>query len=107
MPLPNPVIVDLFDIEYKPSRTAIDHIADVVESHGFSVNRIDNFDVRIWYRLLKEGTDLSGDLIVDRMSRTFEISADCDDQKYAALATKDFDLIEDYLKLLSKDLNSE
>ncbi len=98
MPLPNPIIVDLFDISFKPSRTAIDHIADVIEDHGFDVQDINDYDVKIWYTF-SEGTK-KGELIVNRMDRTFELSAEQDDERYPIAIFKDFDLVEDFLRLL-------
>lgn len=99
--LPSPVTIDLFDIEYKPSRAAIDHIADIIEGYGFSVYRIDNFDIRIWFKFTLDGTNLDGSLVVDRMQQSYEIIASTDNNyKYAPLDSKNFQIIEEYLQLL-------
>jgi hypothetical protein len=107
--LPKPIIVDLFDIEYKPSRTAIDHIADIIENHGFVVTEIKDYDIRIWFPFRENEHGVEGTLIIDRMDRTFEISAKkviVEEINYAPLATKDFERIEEFLKLLKKDISS-
>jgi hypothetical protein len=108
MSLPEPIIVDLFDIEYKPSQVAIDHVGDTIESYGFSVDSIDDYDIRLWFNWkLTEDRNVGGKLIVDRMSRTFEITATSGDIVYTPLVTKDFDLIEEFLWLLEKDVNDQ
>jgi hypothetical protein len=106
MSLPLPIIVDLFDIEYKASRVALDHLADVVEDAGFRASKIDDYDIKIWISFDSElHTDLCGELIIDRMSRTFEISARDDSVTYTAVVTKDFSVIEKFLALLKADLD--
>ena len=103
MPLPDPIVVDLFDIEYKASRVALDHLADVIDSKGFQVTKIDDFDIKIWITF---GSGmLEGTLIIDRMLRNFEIAASDDEVTYTAVATRDFSTIESFLGLLRKDLD--
>ena len=103
MPLPDPIVVDLFDIEYKASRVALDHLADVVDSKGFQVTKIDDFDIKIWITF---GLDmLEGILIIDRLLRNFEIAASDHEVTYTAVVTRDFSTIEKFLELLRKDLD--
>jgi hypothetical protein len=105
MVLPNPIVVDLFDIEYKPSQSAIDYISDIIENHGFVVDNVNDYDIRIWFNFTLKKNNLNGNLIVDRMKRSYEISAKTGDISYASLATKNFDLVEEWLKLLHDDLS--
>jgi len=105
MPLPEPIIVDLFDIEYRASRVALDHLADVVENAGFRVTKIDDFDIKIWVSFTSPlNPDLDGELILDRMLRKFEIAAKDNSVVYTAVSTRDFSIIENFLKLLNDDL---
>jgi hypothetical protein len=105
MPLPKPVIVDLFDVEYRPSQVAIDHVADLIEGFGFRVSDINDYDIRVWFNFGMVNRGLDGKLIVDRMTRTFEIFAEDGGITYTALKTKDFDQIEKFLQLLEEDVN--
>ena len=109
MPLPKPIIVDLFDIEYRPSNVAIDHIGDVIESFGFSVDSIDNYDIKLWFnwKQLTENKAINGKLIIDRMNRIYEIAASSDNVIYTPLITKNFDLVEEFLRLLEKDIDDK
>ena len=105
MSLPEPIIVDLFDVEYKPSKVAIDHVGDIIENFGFSVESIDDYDIRLWFNWrLTEDKAVTGKLIVDRMNRTFEITASSNDVVYTPLVTRDFDLVEEFLRLLEIDV---
>ena len=102
--LPNPIIADLFDVEFKPSRAAIDHVADIIESQGFRIASIDNFDIKIWLNFgLSEGA-LDGALVIDRMDRAFEITAKDHGISYVALKTRKFEMIEEFLRLLMEDV---
>jgi len=92
MPLPNPIIVDLFDIEFKSSRTAIDHIADLIEDYGLNVIDVNDYDVKVWYTF-SEGAK-KGELIINRMDRTFTVLAD----NHPATTFKHFELVEDFLQ---------
>jgi hypothetical protein len=106
MPLPKPIIVDLFDVEYRPSQVAIDHVADIVEGYGFSVSHINDYDIRVWFNFeMADRGGLDGKLIIDRMSRTFEIFAEDGRVTYTALKTDEFNQIERFLQLLKEDID--
>jgi hypothetical protein len=99
MPLPDPIVSDLFNIRFKPSRASIDHIADTIESFGFSIKGVRNYDIKIWMDF-EDLHGTSGLLIIDRMNRVFEIAV----AGYIPGAG-DFGVIEDYMALLRRDLN--
>ena len=103
--LPKPIIVDLFDVEYRPSQVAIDHVADIIEGFGFSVSHINNYDIRVWFNFGMADSELDGKLIVDRMDRTFEIFAEAGEITYTALKTKEFGQVEKFLQLLEEDIS--
>jgi hypothetical protein len=107
MPLPTPVLIDLFDLEYKPSQASIDHIADMVEDTGFRVYDINNYDTRIWLNFGKNGSNVDGGLVIDRVDCGFEIFASNGDVRYASVSAKDFTIIEGFLNLLKEDVERE
>ncbi len=99
MPLPDPMASDLFNVRFKPSRASIDHIADTIESFGFNIKDIRNYDIRIWMDF-EDLDGIGGLLIVDRMNRVFEIAV----AGYIP-SVGDFSVIEDYMALLRRELN--
>jgi len=104
MSLPEPIVVDLFDVEYKPSKVAIDHIGDIIDGFGFQVENIDDYDIRLWFDWrLAENKSVKGRLIIDRMNRTFEITASNNEIIYTPLVTRNFRLVEKFLRLLEED----
>jgi len=81
----------------------LDHLADLIESKGFRVTKIDDYDIKVWISF--ESGALKGTLILDRLLRQFEINAADNDVTYTAVSTKDFSTIENFLTLLRKDLD--
>ena len=99
MPLPDLIASDLFNIRFRPSRASVDHIADTIESFGFSIKDIRDYDIRIWMDF-EDLNGTSGILIIDRMQKAFEIAA----SGYIPIAG-DFGVIEEYMTLLRRGLD--
>lgn len=107
------LLTDLFNIEHRATDVHIDHFCDALSDIGFEVVKIENFDVSVYMKFEIVGIDtakLDGQLVIDRMSKTFEIGAkldiiDCpeDSVNYAGMASEDFKEIERYLELLRQD----
>lgn len=98
MSLPTAITEDLFNIEFKTSRIALDHLADVVDENGFRVIKIDDYDIKVWFSF--ESESINGDLIVDRIKKEFHINA----SNGKATKSKDFAAIEKFLMSLRKEI---
>ena len=107
------VLDDILDVGHKATDVLIDHLCDAMSDHGFNVTVIENFDMSIYISFDLSNpsiANIEGQLVVHRIDKSFEVAAKLIFEKYvdksisyASLATRDFDEIERYLKLLSHD----
>jgi hypothetical protein len=95
----NPIIYrELFDLEYKVSRQAVDFILDEFDKYQIDAYDIIDYDhsVIIKFNRKLEGLPLvRGELRVDRIQKKFIISGYCDG--YLLPARGNWDMVVDYL----------
>lgn len=92
---------EIFNIEYKISRQAIDFILDEFDKYKIDIYDIIDYDhcVIIRFNRKLEGLPLvRGELRIDRIEKAFTISGYCDG--YLLPAKGDWDMVVDYLHKL-------
>ncbi len=116
------VFIELFDLNNKLSDEVIGEFSDIIESNGVRIDRVDNFDTRVYFKFsypalgaLNENNDaqLSGSLIIDRMRAAYEVQMSLivsesisDSVKYVPLATNDFDEVLRYIVLVNENIDT-
>jgi len=74
--LPNIISAELFNIQFRVSDVAIEHICSKIEEYQYVVGEVQNLDHAIY---IDFGTGTAkGQLRIDRMAKSFEICVSAD-----------------------------
>jgi hypothetical protein len=114
--LPPHVENELFDIRIPTPDIVLEHISDELERHSLRVDFVENMDSSIHFQFSypMQGTiwedvacRFSGSMRVDRMKRTYEVTAKLalpeEDLNYSGIESKKFDEITRYIALINED----
>lgn len=94
--LPNTILSQIFNLQYKPDDILIIQIAEELENYPLIVSDILNYDHVIIYKFKRDDPCISGYLRIDRIKKLFEICINCDGEMILPIEG-DWHVIHEYL----------
>lgn len=94
--LPQSILSDIFNTEYKLTDISIDYLIDELELHDVQVIDHDNYDCVVVIRFTNDKIKLEGELRINRIMQHFDIIVRIDDIVFLP-AIGDWNMVIEYL----------